>query len=383
MPRPKQFHYKLQKDGYYHAEVAGHHIKARTEAELVAKQAAFKRELEQESIIRGNPSVAQYANRWLPVAKAGVSMRSYNECIVHLEHLATCIGGLRVKDVRPSDIKRVYSSCYIGLSDSYIKHARSVFAALFKAAVEDGLIRTNPVLADSARPHRGSTGSHRAITPEERRIIETVAIDHPMHTAAIIMLYAGLRPQEVKALRMEDIDTEIHVRSFVCYSKANRYAETPTGKTKKAARIVPLFPPVAEAIKGKSGLILSGTDGIATPTAWRRSWESYRNEIERALNGVQKRWYGKTKAHKAMIAAGKDLPPWESFSVTPYDLRHSFASWCRDNGVELHTVVDWMGHADASMVLKIYDEVSSARNQSEAEKLKKRAFPSPDALPNE
>ena len=82
-----------------------------------------------------------------------------------------------------------------------------------------------------------------------------------------------------------------------------------------------------------------------------------------------------------MLAAGEELPPWKEFTVTPYDLRHSFASWCRDNGVELHTCVEWMGHTDATMILRIYDEVSSHRSKSEAEKLIQTAFPLPKALP--
>jgi integrase len=131
---------------------------------------------------------------------------------------------------------------------------------------------------------------------------------------------------------------------------------------------------VVDAIKGKKGLILSQNGSVSSVTAWRRSWESYCNQIERHLNGMQKRWYGKTKEHKLLLQAGKSLPAWKSFNVTPYDLRHSFVAWCRDNGVELNTVVSWMGHADATMVLHIYDEVSASRDKSEAKKLKKIAF---------
>lgn len=44
------------------------------------------------------------------------------------------------------------------------------------------------------------------------------------------------------------------------------------------------------------------------------------------------------------------------------------------NGVELHTMIDWMGHADATMIMKIYDEVSDDRSKIEAKKLLKSAF---------
>ena len=94
--------------------------------------------------------------------------------------------------------------------------------------------------------------------------------------------------------------------------------------------------------------------------------------MEEAINGIPRRWYGKTKEHKALLAAGKPLPPWVRFTVTPYDLRHSFATMCRDMKppIEIHTVIKWMGHTDATMILHIYDSVTDERDESEAERLK-------------
>ena len=42
--------------------------------------------------------------------------------------------------------------------------------------------------------------------------------------------------------------------------------------------------------------------------------------------------------------------------------------------MELHTVVEWAGHTDSTMILKIYDEVSDNKSQIEAEKLIGKAF---------
>jgi integrase len=96
--------------------------------------------------------------------------------------------------------------------------------------------------------------------------------------------------------------------------------------------------------------------------------------MEAAINGCQKRWYGRTREHKAILEAGGVLPPWRSFTVVPYDLRHSFCTMCRDNGVELNTCIHWMGHTDAKMILKIYDEFSETRSNSEAKKLNQIYF---------
>lgn len=60
------------------------------------------------------------------------------------------------------------------------------------------------------------------------------------------------------------------------------------------------------------------------------------------------------------------------FTVTPYDLRHSFATLCRDMTppIEIHTVIAWMGHADSKMILKVYDSVTDERDKTEAERLR-------------
>lgn len=38
--------------------------------------------------------------------------------------------------------------------------------------------------------------------------------------------------------------------------------------------------------------------------------------------------------------------------------------------MELKTAIRWMGHSDAKMILKIYDEASDDRSAAEAEKIK-------------
>ena len=95
--------------------------------------------------------------------------------------------------------------------------------------------------------------------------------------------------------------------------------------------------------------------------------------MERAINGIGHNWYGRTNEHKAILAAGGKLPPWVSFTVTPYDLRHSFATMLRDlkPPIELHTAIKMMGHADATMLIQIYDSVTDDRFAQESERLKK------------
>ena len=107
-----------------------------------------------------------------------------------------------------------------------------------------------------------------------------------------------------------------------------------------------------------------------TIQAWKSAWESYIYNMETAINGISKRWYGKTKNQRIKKEAG-NLPAWIDFDIVPYTLRHAFCAFCRDNGVDINTCRRWMGHSDAKMILKVYDSVSDDREQSEREKVEK------------
>ena len=383
MPRVKKQHLKKRADGRFRCKYNGLEFYGWTEEEAFAARDEYKAQEKTGNVYRSTVTVLEYGREWLPRAYPTVAASTYHELAIHLEKLTNRIGDEKIRDVKPSQIKDIYSDAYRGLSNSYIRGAKQLYCALFDAAVSDGLCRINPAREKAAQPHRGTDGSHRAITEEERRWIDTLCLSHRARPAVMFMLYAGLRPQEVKAVDIDrDVDLkagEIRLSAF-CHldpENQNKYVVTGKGKTDKAARTIPLFPPARDAIKGRSGLLVSSVDGKpVTIQAWRSAWESYVYEMETAINGCSRRWYGKTREHKRILAAGGKLPPWRDFTVVPYDLRHSFCVMCRDNGVELHTCVEWMGHADAKMILKIYDEVSSNRSKAEAERLNKTLFKS-------
>ena len=377
MSRQKKPRLKRRKDGRYKAVYHGMQFMGDTEDEaLAARQAFIDAEKDQ---IKVGVTVKSYGLAWLPRThpKAVTSHATYVELAIHLEKLIRQIGGKLLLDVVPSDIKEVYSREYAGLSNSYIKAGKQLFCAMFDAAVADGYCRYNPARSKSAAPHKGRTGGHRAITEQERDWILHLCQDHRAHAAVMTMLYAGLRPQEMKALKIDrDVDLvseTITLREFAHIKDNNHYQFSSEGKTDKATRTIPLFPPLKAALAGKTGYLIQTADGKrVTIQSWRSAWESYVSCMETAINGCPKRWYGKTREHKKILAAGGKLQPWISFTVTPYDLRHSFCTMCRDHSVEIKTCMYWMGHTDVKMILKVYDAISEDRLRNEARKLSRK-----------
>jgi len=378
MPREKKN--KIRKDGRYCRKYKGIPFYSTiSDEDARAKRDEYKRR-EQAGIIKKS-TVADYAVPWLKRTYPKVAVSTKTGLAIHLQHLLDEIGHKQISSVVPSDIKSVYANQYGSCSNSYLKAAKQLFCSLFDSAVADGLCRSNPARDRTAKPHKGSAPKTRPITNQEREWILNLCTDHRAHQAVMMMLYAGVRPQEMKAIKIErDIDFAndiITIHETAHYDPDNRqkYAYTERGKTARANRQIPLFTPLKQALKGKQGYLITSAHGErVTQTTWRVAWNSYKTCMETAINGTNKRWYGKNKEHKKLLAEKKPLPEWISFDIVPYDLRHSFCVMCRDAGVEINTCIKWMGHADAKMILKVYDSVSENRSESERKKVETRLF---------
>lgn len=374
MPRMKKQHLKKRSDGRYACRYKDKWFMGNTEDEALEAREQYKRSEGKQPEFE---TVSVYAKHWLKVSYPTVAKSTFTGLEIHLEKLLSRIGNMKLSDVKPLQIKQVYSSEYAGLSNSYILSAKQLYCSLFDSAVADGYCNSNPARAKSAQPHKGTFGGHRQITEQERFWIENLCKDHRAYPAVMAMLYAGLRPQEAKAIDIDrdiDFDAETITVRETAHINGQKYAYTEQGKTDKANRQIPLLPPLKQALYSKHGYLISTKDGErVTVQSWKVMWRSYVHCMETAINGTPKEWYGRTKAHKAMLAENKPLPVWKEFLVTPYDLRHSFCCMLRDLNppIELHTCIRWMGHADATMILKVYDEASDQRSEKEAERLKK------------
>ena len=374
MPRVKKQHLKRRKDGRFVAVYHGFQFYGQTEEEAFALREDYKRK--EKLNLAGYITLGEYAYKWLKIAHPTASVATMTGLKIHLNHLLKSLENSFISDVKPLQIKQVFSDEYKNASNSYIKSAYQLYCALFDSAVADGYITQNP--ARQIKPHRGTEGGHRAITEQEREWILTLCHDHRAYPAVITMLYAGIRPQEAKALDIgKAVDFKgktLSVKQTAHYTGSNSYELTTEGKTAKANRTIPLFPPVEDALKGRKGLLITSETGKqVTPTIWKKTFLSYKHQMEEQINGISARWYGRTKEQRELKKKGA-LHPWVEFTVVPYDLRHSFCTMCRDNGVELHTCIEWMGHKDATMIMRIYDEVSTDRSKIEAEKLNKNLF---------
>ena len=370
---------KLKKQGnYFHAWYHGKQFLGKTEPEAKAKRDAYKYECE-HGIERPEPiHVIDLVEKWM-AGKAGIEKRTYNQYATIMEKLTNEIGEKLVSAVSPADIKRVWKS-FDGLSQSYINKAKFLYKGFFQYAMDNRHCPSNPILAESSKPHSGTKGTHRCLTDTEIRLVETVP--HRCQIAAMIMMKAGLRRSEILALKKSDIhDERIWVTKAVKF--VNNRPVIGETKNESSERSVPLF----EALKPFSDDIINYAmpdehGDMCSETAFVRAWESYMTDLSTAHNGIQKRWYHLTKewkdAHPAEYsyylrlkeqnrkeeAEEYRLSGWRDISFRPHDLRHTFITECRDRGVDIHICMDWCGHASERMILEIYDHPSKQREKN-------------------
>ena len=349
MPRQKKQILKQRKDGRYCCKYQGVQFFGRTSDEALAAREAYKRgERAQDA-----PTVGEYINKWLPLHKAGVSDKCYNDYAKQLEALLPVIGEKPLNEVTVDDAAQVWAH-YQGYSASTIHRAKMLFVSLFDAAMENDLCKKNPFRSKHAQPPKAPAGSHRALTDEEVNLIRSTP--HRMQFAALLMLYAGLRRGEVLALTKADLSPD-----GITVNKAVRFVGNRPSivrpKTSAGTRFVPALsvlrpylenPPERPAKAVKSDLM--------TDTAFRRAWDSYLTALSRA--------------------AGHPV------SIRPHDLRHTYCTMLADADVSIKQAMLWMGHADEKMILHIYDHVGEKRTRNSVKKVEKMLFRMQNGMQN-
>lgn len=366
---------KPQSNGLYRYWYKGKQFWGTTDAEAKKKRDDYKYEIEHGIEKPDFVTVIDLAEEWLPL-KAGIDRRTYNQYATIMEKMTDLIGEKYVASVTPSDIKKVWAE-YDGLSQSYINKAKFLYKSFFQYAIDNKYCLSNPLLAESSKPHKGTKGTHRCLTETEINLVETVP--HRVHAAAMFMMKAGLRRSEILALQKKDVhDDRIWVTKAVKFVK-NRPVIGET-KNESSERSVPLFAPLKPIIADVQNYILPDEHGaICSETAFVRAWESYMTDLSTYLNGIQKRWYHLTKEWKQTHPAeykhylelkeqGKKdeaeeyrLSGWIDVSFRPHDLRHTFVTVGRDKGVDLKVMISWCGHSSERMILEIYDHPSAQR----------------------
>ncbi len=368
MPRQKL---TKRADGRYACKCDNKFFYGKTAAEALEKRDLYiHQKMMGLNVSMADVTFEEYSQIWLDTYRSACNPMQKKQYANFITMAGERLNQKFMRDVTATDIKSLYNTLE-GYSKSHINKFCSTIRSIFKAAVEDGVIVRNPTALP--KPPEGTYGGHRALLDWERELIESTCQEHEFGPAAMVMMYAGLRRGEALYLDVDrDVDFEaktITVNGAVSFTGGNQGHIT-DGKTDAAKRTIPLSDVLANALRDRHGLLCRKANGeLMSESSFDRKYQSYITFLETKLNGCHKRWYGLTKQHKALIAKGEELPPWQEIDIRCHDFRVTFCTLCYYAGVPLKTLQVWMGHADVKLIMDIYTKLLEQEELKNAQKL--------------
>lgn len=229
------------------------------------------------------------------------------------------IGAIPLKDISPFHLERIKKyMAEAGRAPRTIHYALCVVRQVFNFARERDLSAclspTNKV-----KPPRTDNRRLRFLTHDEaRRLLEHLAERSPnLHDMALLSLHCGLRAGEIFNLAWGDVDFERGLLTL---------RDTKSGRNRMAYMTADVRAMLETRGKGNHGdMVFPGRGGV------KRSWVS--NAFERAVKelGFNE---GVTDSRQRVVF---------------HSLRHTFASWLVEQGTDLYSVKELMGHSTLSM----------------------------------
>ncbi len=330
MPHLKNLHYRKTVDGIHQFRYRrnGYQLSFNSKNYEVAKKKAYdfikglKENIRRNSEVLYGKSLDYVAQAWFELKKAHVERGTYQSYLsVYKNHVAPVFGKRSVKGILPMDLQPFFDELHKNAGKT-CETTKITLAGIFKYAVANRLCPTNPMDGVIIEKHVRVTG--KALTNERiETFIATMKADTSIYgLACLIILYTGIRGSELESLTFDWANGTFTVKNAKLKKSQKVNPENLT-------RTVPIFPGLYKL-----------KDRIET-----EPWKI-----------------------KASTLACKFREHWSENSVK--DLRHTFASKCREAGVENELVNIWQGHTPGNNVTaNVYTHFSLEHQKQEAKKV--------------
>ena len=312
-------------------------------------------------------SFGYWAEKWLKLKKVEVSNGRYVTYTARLKNLDPIsyipISKLRAADIQDIilDLSTFNPTTGKPMAKKTLKEVKQPAAQVIQLAIDNRVTDYNCALAVKI-PQEAESHTKEALTDEMQRWIRETP--HRAQTAAMIMLYAGLRRGELIPLLWSDIDLKsgtISVNKSVEFINGAPNLKS-GGKTDAATRTVfmpKLLIKYLEPLAGNPfALVCPSAHGkLMSDTAWKRLWESYLKELNIRYGDFKNSvlWDGDTAPSKFNPKKVPMLIP----EFTAHSLRHTYITMLYKAGVDVLTAKEQAGHADISTTLAIYTHLDS------------------------
>ncbi|MCT1921514.1 tyrosine-type recombinase/integrase [Brevibacterium luteolum] len=306
-----------------------------------AEEARLKAEAERKKRVAAT-TVEKWAAQWLEMNEPGwaeSTLRNY-ESRLRL-HVIPTLGAMPVVEVTSADIGRWYRQLILRASEGARRPVYMTARAMFRSAVDEGLIESNPVTVKGADTHVPvrrveEDGAGHVLSPGQVTALAE-AVPDELRALVLIGAHCGLRLGELLGLRRYDVSLEsqvIQVRRQAVVTKGG-VKETQRLKTKTSRRGVPFPAFMVEMLElHMKEHARSGVKGLLFP--------------REGGSGLQTHLHPNTVRKIVRAAAISEGLPMDT---TPHDLRHTCMTALGQVGATLAEIMEMAGHRDVEVAM--------------------------------
>ncbi len=321
-----------------------------------------------------------WAEKWIKLKSSEVS---HGRTITYSARIANLgpIKDMEICNIRTADIQEIVFDLSTEnpktkkpMAKKTLQEVKGTAVQIFNLAIENRVLDYNPAIAVKI-PKNAPVKSKEALTKEQQQwIIET---EHRAQTAAMIMLFAGLRRGELIPLLWSDIDLN---EGTISINKASEFINGQahvknSGKTKAAIRTVYIPQILIDYLKPRKGLefefVCSSAKGcIMSDSGWKRMWSSYLAELNFKYGDFENsiEWNKKHTQRPTSRFIPEKIPMLIP-DITPHCLRHTYITNMYFAGVDILTAKEQAGHADIETTLSIYTHLDATYKKKSIRKL--------------
>lgn len=332
-----------------------------TQKEADAKAEAVKAKIGKGlDILSQQDTFGAWRKLWWTVKQTQIGSGTQTMYRAAQKHMGA-LDGMGISKIKTADIDvLLISAAEEGLSHRSLSILRMTIGQIFDYAIDNRVVDYNP--ADRAKVPAGSGKQvRRALTDEEQTMIRS--LPHRAQTAAMIMMYAGLRRGELLALTWDDIDLDASTitvnKTLEFVSGKPQIKNSP--KTEAGNRVVTIPEILAEYLRNvphTTSIVCPNASGkYMSATAWNKLWKSYIIDLNITYGAAA----GMSKHNPHGIPISIDF--------TAHCLRHTYATLLYKAGVDVLTAQYLLGHADVQTTLGIYTHLDAKLKQRGLDKL--------------
>jgi integrase len=276
--------------------------------------------------------------------------------------LVTEIGRIKLANVSKGELRGMLARRIdAGDSHSILRQLRSTTRSVLSLAIERDILTEDPsgfmTGRNAPRPLRRPANTVKSWSGSEAQAFLQHVEGDPLEALWVLLLGSGLRRGEALALRWDDVD--LKDRTVSVSRSLGQLDGVPTmsyPKTENSTRVITVGRSVIETLQAHRRR--QSQERLAAD-----SWQNDEGLIFTTPTGGRLRPDFATRRLKKLVSeAGL---PW----ITVHGLRHTMASIALQNGTDIATVSERLGHADTSITARIYLHGSTESDREAADVL--------------